>query len=322
MTALLESKPFNEPKPKVDKHEYKALLAEDNMHCLAIDQVEKGIRLFDLDGTNVYLYLQEGKVSFIFKDIKLATKKILTYKETPELPVETESLYRNINTQIFINAYGTVTQLKQRGTKLSEIKTTFLSTPNEISTYENFVLEYKSPTDTIVELHQIQRKQIAYLGNFNAVEYENLLLNKHRQEENIRVNNRRLEFERQKQSFDMHMQWRQYNHDYINTIVNASIGGLAATRGLMGSFTNMGMQSTLNTAMIGGNYASSTWSAFDNLDIRRQQLWGEDKHISQMRFIENHKLDIEKQRLDEDGRRAVQLMMSTKMVKEVNSRSV
>lgn len=57
-------------------------------------------------------------------------------------------------------------------------------------------------------------------------------------------------------------------------------------------------------------------------DMKRGRMLDADKNAVTQRLFENHKLEIQKRRLDEDGKRRMEHMFSLRTVSSVNDRDI
>ena len=78
----------------------------------------------------------------------------------------------------------------------------------------------------------------------------------------------------------------------------------------------------MSGAINAASQAINAQNQMQAFDMKRGRMLDADKNAVTQRLFENHKLEIQKRRLDEDGKRRMEHMFSLRTVSSVNDRDI
>lgn len=299
-------------------------ILDDEYFITTEEDLKKSAWIFDLKGTNYFLLLIDGKTSLAFKEIKNDVHDPLienfSYKDSIEVP-----LSQSINSQRYLSIYGKEYLLNDKTNNIEDLEISHLAPTNKLNNYENLVIKYKTPFTCILDVTPISKESaVEQLSNFNAIEYEDSLINRRRQLRDHEITKEQLEIQRDKQNFELKQAWEQMRQDYTNSIISTALGAVTSVVKLgVGVATGGAAQGFLfgSSLDVGSNIANSVFN-FQNLNRKWEALEFEEKNIMKNRLLENYKLEVDKNYLEYDNRKLIDRQVKLTTVTEVNDRDI
>ena len=130
------------------------------------------------------------------------------------------------------------------------------------------------------------------MSNFNAVEYEQALIERQQIKEDYELNKQRIELERQKQDYDLLMIREEYNREYTQNMVGVVFGvvGLGVSAGVAAASGGLGGGMLLGSTLSSGKTIQEMMMSNTNFNVKMANLEQNEKHMMYMRAIEKKKL--------------------------------
>lgn len=307
---------------------------EDGWYYLEKKDMDNKIHLFDLVGTNYYLLINSGKTSLIVKNIEVDSTNTLI--ETYEINDNGgKHLHESINTKRILCVYNREYPINNKTNEIKDLKVTKLTGTARINPFENLFVKYESDYSYIFDVHNIQKEKTKEtLSNFNAIEYQDSLINQRKSFEDIQLSKQELELARNKEDFEMKQAKLalddQWSHAIFNTVIGAAStvagaamavasGGLSAAAGGM---AGIGKWLGADMGVKGVGSVVDTVYKFRELNRKYEALEYEKNYVNKSRILENFKLDTNVFRLEEEHRRLINRQSNLASVTFVSDREI
>lgn len=225
-------------------------------------------------------------------------EKIESTYDLSKLP--TKTLAHEINSKKFLAIYDKLYELNDKSTITNPLKVITFTATEKVAENDVFHASLETPVTTIHETQILPKKQPEKLvPNFNLTEIENHALTYQRARQDYQINWEKIELDRAalkyQQDLDRKNAIINITSSVVNTIAGAAGGGVSIAKGGFGVGMGIGMlANAFNSAVqIAG-------SAIEFMAVNERE-----RQTLKMQAWENHKLDVDRFRMEEDNKRHI-----------------
>ena len=174
---------------------------DNKIDFLDKNMINRDSYIFDLEGTNYWLFLNKGNPSLIFKEIEndLFDEETTTHSLTKtDSPDKVHSL---INTKKYLSIYGKEYEILDKKSSISGLRITRYAPSSKVDKFETLHIQYSTPYTYIFDIARVSREElISSLKLPSSIEYENFLVEHERAREDFGLTKQQIEIERNKQN--------------------------------------------------------------------------------------------------------------------------
>lgn len=159
------------------------------------EQLKIGDHLFELVGSEFYLYIRNDVPHLILKNAKnILRGKDLTYNVKGEEEFPQLNLWELINQRPILQIYNKQIELKDKITQGYKFNISIkpLIQSEKISSFEYVYVRYEGVFDSICEVIEIPKKALSISEAADAIQIENLILQKQRADEDLALKKREM----------------------------------------------------------------------------------------------------------------------------------